>query len=197
MNELCEYAISEITVKKSRFICEIFPVVSAEQARTLLKAQKKTYFDAKHVVHAFVIGKNAEILGSSDDGEPSGTAGRPILDILKGSNLTNCMITVTRYFGGVLLGTGGLVKAYSDSAKEVLKNVVSRPIIEKENFSFSVGYELYDSVKKIISGFSVTDLTENFESQISLCGQIPLSDFADFAYKIKEVTNGKVCLKIE
>ena len=121
MNCILEHFQTEIVIKHSRFIAEVFPVQTQSQARELLKEQKQKYFDSTHVVHAFVIGKNCEVLGMSDDGEPSGTAGRPVLDVLKGSGCTNIMLTVTRYFGGTLLGTGGLVKAYSDSAKAVLE----------------------------------------------------------------------------
>ena len=109
MNCILEHFQTELVIKHSRFIAEVFPVENQAAARELLKEQKQKYFDSTHVVHAFVIGKNAEILGMSDDGEPSGTAGRPVLDVLKGSGCTNIILTVTRYFGGTLLGTGGLV----------------------------------------------------------------------------------------
>ena len=137
MNCILEHFQIEIVIKHSRFIAEVFPVQTQTQARELLKEQKQKYFDSTHVVHAFVIGKNCEVLGMSDDGEPSGTAGRPVLDVLKGSGCTNIMLTVTRYFGGTLLGTGGLVKAYSDSAKAVLEITKFEPLIEKTEFKFS------------------------------------------------------------
>lgn len=194
MLSLSDYAIFDFEVKKSKFIAEIFQVSSQQQARDLLKAQKLTYFDAKHVVHAFVIGKNGEILGCSDDGEPSGTAGRPVLDVLKGSGITNCMITVTRYFGGVLLGTGGLVKAYGDAAKGVLQNAKTEELIDKKAFSFEIPYELYDSVRKLYSRYEATDVNENFETKITINGQIRESSFAQFAMELKELTNGEVLL---
>ena len=116
MNVPLEEATAELNVKNSRFISEVFPVSSQADAREKLHELKKKYSDATHVVHAFVVGASGEVNGMSDDGEPSGTAGRPVLDVLKGSGLTNILLTVTRYFGGTLLGTGGLVHAYSDSA---------------------------------------------------------------------------------
>ena len=100
-------------------------------ARDLVKAQKSKYADATHVVHAFVIGSGAEILGMSDDGEPSGTAGRPTLDVLKGRGCTNTLITITRWFGGTLLGTGGLVKAYSGGAKQVIQKADELGLFEE------------------------------------------------------------------
>ena len=112
---------SEIIIKGSRFLAESFIISSQNQVREILKSQKQKYSDSTHVVHAFIAGKNGEIMGMSDDGEPSGTAGRPMLDVLKGRNCTNLMITVTRWFGGTLLGTGGLVHAYGDCTKSVLE----------------------------------------------------------------------------
>ena len=121
MKILTEYISFEENIKGSRFLSELFPCTSQSDARELIKTQKAKYADATHVVHAFIIGQNAEIMGMSDDGEPSGTAGRPTLDVLKGSGCTNLIITITRWFGGTLLGTGGLVKAYSGGAKKVME----------------------------------------------------------------------------
>ena len=107
MDVLIKQVQTELVIKNSRFINELFICDSQSSARDLIKAQKEKYQDATHVCHAFVIGENAEVLGMSDAGEPSGTAGRPMLDVLKGSGITNIVLTVTRYFGGTLLGTGG------------------------------------------------------------------------------------------
>ena len=115
---------NEIIIKGSRFISEVFSVSSQQEARDRLHEQKLRYSDATHVCHCFIAGLKAETCGMSDDGEPSGTAGRPMLDILKGSGITNILVTVTRYFGGTLLETGGLVKAYGDSSYE--ENLLAR-----------------------------------------------------------------------
>ena len=128
----------EEVIKGSRFLSELFPCESQSMARDLVKAQKSKYADATHVVHAFVIGSGAEVLGMSDDGEPSGTAGRPTLDVLKGRGCTNTLITITRWFGGTLLGTGGLVKAYSGGAKQVIQKAdelgLFEELVEKKRF---------------------------------------------------------------
>ena len=102
MDILLEYCATETIVKKSRFIAELFPIETQAEARDVLKNQKQKYADAAHVVHAFVCGLEGQISGMSDDGEPSGTAGRPAYDVLKGRNLTNLILTITRYFGGTL-----------------------------------------------------------------------------------------------
>ena len=112
----------EIIEKKSRFIASIEVVKSQEEASEFINSIKKKYWDAKHNCSAFVIGDDGEITRCSDDGEPSGTAGRPMLEVLKGEKITNICVVVTRYFGGVLLGTGGLVRAYQAAVKEGLAN---------------------------------------------------------------------------
>jgi uncharacterized YigZ family protein len=118
-----EHIEGEITEKKSKFIANIFYVQSAEEAETKIKMIKKKYHDARHNCYAYSIFQKDEIITkSSDDGEPSGTAGAPILNVIKSNELTNVLVVVTRYFGGILLGTGGLVKAYTNSTLEALQN---------------------------------------------------------------------------
>ncbi len=110
--------------KKSKFISLIEPVTDPQQAMEILAARKKQYWDARHNCFAYVIGDRGEISRCSDDGEPSGTAGRPMLDVLTGEGITNVLAVVTRYFGGVLLGTGGLVRAYSGAVRNALENSI-------------------------------------------------------------------------
>ena len=125
----------EIVEKKSKFIANIFPVENTDEAEKIIKDIKKKYFDARHNCVAYRIIDNEQLIErSSDDGEPSGTAGAPMLNILQKNQLVNVLIIVTRYFGGILLGTGGLVRAYSDS---LLKVIESCNITEKE-----IGYEV-------------------------------------------------------
>ena len=110
----------EIVEKKSRFIATVKPVDSEEEASAFIAEMKKKYWDARHNCSAFVIGEHNEIQRSSDDGEPAGTAGHPMLDVLLGEGIHNTAVVVTRYFGGTLLGTGGLIRAYTNAAKEAL-----------------------------------------------------------------------------
>lgn len=112
----------EIVEKKSRFIATVQPVETEEEAVAFIDSMKKKYWDARHNCSAFVLGSKNEITRCSDDGEPGGTAGRPMLEVLLGQEVTNVAVVVTRYFGGVLLGTGGLVRAYTKAAQEGLKN---------------------------------------------------------------------------
>lgn len=122
----------EIVEKKSRFIATVLPVNSQEEALDFIAAMKKKYWDATHNCSAFVIGENQELQRCSDDGEPQGTAGRPMLDVLLGEGIHNGAVVVTRYFGGTLLGTGGLVRAYSKSVQEGLRN--SRIVEKRQGF---------------------------------------------------------------
>lgn len=110
-----------IKIKGSKFLAEVFPCHSDKEARALIKSQKEKYKSATHLVHAFITGGGSAIMGKSDNGEPAGTAGGPMLNVLKGSGYKDLLVTVARWFGGTKLGTGGLVKAYSGCVKEVLK----------------------------------------------------------------------------
>ena len=192
MKVLLEESKAELVIKNSRFISEVFPVETQAQAREKLHEVKQKYFDATHVVHAFSVGLKSETFGMSDDGEPSGTAGRPVLDVLKGSGITNILLTVTRYFGGTLLGTGGLVHAYSESAKQVLSICNAESYVEKSSFSFSCGYDLYQTIKYLFEGFNISNLTENFGTDISIQGEIFLSEKNTFLEQIKNISKGTI-----
>lgn len=110
-------AVAEVEVKRSRFLCRIEPVTTEEQARAVVEDERKRYWDARHHCSAFVLGPAADVQRSNDDGEPSGTAGAPMLDVLRGREVSDVVAVVTRWFGGVLLGAGGLVRAYSDAVR--------------------------------------------------------------------------------
>lgn len=133
MESLKKYATATLVVKNSKFLAEAFPCKSATQARALIASQKEKYKKASHLVHAFVIGPKCEIMGKSDNGEPSGTAGEPCLNVLRHSNLTDILVTIARWFGGTKLGTGGLVKAYTQSTKEVLAKVADNTSPKNKN----------------------------------------------------------------
>lgn len=199
MNILSRYISFEENIKGSRFLSELFPCESQTEARNLIKEQKSKYADSTHVVHAFIIGPNAEIMGMSDDGEPSGTAGRPALDVLKGKNCTNILLTVTRWFGGTLLGTGGLVKAYSSGAKNVFIEAETHsllaPLIAKESFTFDTDYSFYKTAKKILENYSIFNLSESFETGVTLSGQIKADEKQNLISKILDMSNGKVIVK--
>ena len=197
MNVLTEPAVAELSVKNSRFIAEVFPVSSQAEAREKLHLIKQQYKDATHVVHAFIAGLKAETSGMSDDGEPSGTAGRPVLDVLKGSGITNILLTVTRYFGGTLLGTGGLVHDYSDAAKQVLAICKNEPYVEKSKISFSADYSLYEVIKRKCEGFHISDVKEEYDSNVHVTALIWTEEQDLFASTIKDLSKGKTEVIVE
>ncbi|HSG29611.1 MAG TPA: YigZ family protein, partial [Candidatus Krumholzibacterium sp.] len=121
----------EMTVRNSKFIGLGVPVSDPEEAREIIRDTRETHPGCSHVVYAFITGgARTEVSGMSDDGEPKGTAGRPVMEILKGSGIVDVLLMVVRYFGGTKLGTGGLVKAYGDCAREVVEGLPVRPLIE-------------------------------------------------------------------
>ena len=187
-------ASAELIIKGSRFLSEVFIIQNQAEVRTIIKEQKNKYPDATHVCHAFISGKNAEVMGMSDDGEPGGTAGRPMLDVLKGRSVTNILVTVTRWFGGTLLGTGGLVHAYGDSVKQVLDKLELVELIDKSSFSFKCDYAQYQVLKKLMQNYKLYDVTEDFGSVITVSGQIAVMAADDFKERIFDSTNGQVQL---
>ena len=186
------------TVKNSIFISELTPCSSQKEARTIVKSKRTEYPDASHTVHAFITGLNAEVMGMSDDGEPSGTAGRPILDVLKGRKCTNLVLTVTRRFGGTLLGTGGLVKAYGSCAKSVIEKADALGLlsqyIEKRFFRFECRYTECETIRRVLAAFNITGLQETFGERVDVGGNGRADEYAVFAAKLRDISGGMVVL---
>ena len=183
-------AAAELTVKKSVFRAEVFYTDNAQEAKETVKRQKDQYRDARHVVHAFVIGESGAVLGCSDDGEPAGTAGQPVLTVLKGSGIANILVTVTRWFGGTLLGTGGLVKAYSTAAKEALAKVHTEPLIQKAEFTCECSYENHNLLLRAAAHLPISFAQTEFAQTVRLSGSIPLEYCNELAQLVTEITKG-------
>lgn len=183
--------VGEIVEKKSRFIATVRVVESEEEAQAFIEEMKKKYWDARHNCSAFVIGARGELTRCSDDGEPSGTAGRPMLEVLIGSEIRNIAVVVTRYFGGVLLGTGGLVRAYTQAVQEGIKNC------ETAMMRFGVRYKLttdYNGVGKILYLLSEQGITQenaDYGENVELQVMVPIEKADKLVKDITEVTNGK------
>ena len=157
-----------LELKKSRFIAIALKAESLEKVKDIVKETRAEHPKANHVVHAAVIGKNGTLYSSSDDKEPKNTAGRPALEVLKGSGITNIIVCIIRYFGGTLLGTGGLVKAYGDAVKSVLEKVKTEEMKDKETISLRFSYEYYTLLKRLFEKNSVTIDAEDFNTDISI-----------------------------
>jgi uncharacterized YigZ family protein len=161
----------EIVEKKSRFIANTFYVESQEEAEARIAELNKKYYDARHNCYAYVIGDNSEITKCSDNGEPSGTAGKPILEVITGAGLTNILIVVTRYFGGVLLGTGGLVRAYTQAAQA---GVAASGVGEKvfcRLWTLILDYSRINNVQYYLgqNGINIRDSRYGADVQFDIC----------------------------
>lgn len=185
----------EIVEKKSRFIATVKPVESEEEAVAFINEVKKQYWDARHNCSAFVIGKNQELTRCSDDGEPAQTAGRPMLDVLLKEGVTNVAVVVTRYFGGVLLGTGGLVRAYQ---KAVQTGLAASEIIEKRN-----GYLLYintdyngiGKLQYLFAQKEIAVLESEYGVDVRITVLVPLERKEEIQKAVTEQTSGTAALE--
>lgn len=147
---ILEEGCGEIVEKKSRFIAHVYCVHNEEEALKRIEEVKKQYWDARHNCYAYIIGRNNTIQRYSDDGEPGGTAGKPILELLLLEDMSDCLIVVTRYFGGTLLGTGGLVRAYRQAAKEGLANTLTGKLQFGRELSFTTDYNTAGKLQYLI-----------------------------------------------
>ncbi len=188
MRVLKEERKTELVVKKSRFISIARMCSDPSEVKRIVDETRAQYPDATHVVHAAVMGSQ---FSYSDDHEPKNTAGRPALEVLKGSGITNIIVLIIRYFGGTLLGTGGLVKAYGDSTKLVLDGIETEELVEKTGFSMTIGYDLYESVKRILSAVHADSLSEDFGTEISISGQVPVLEKDNLSSQISNLSNGR------
>ncbi len=156
----------EIVEKKSRFIANVFSVESQEEAEQKIAEISKKYWDARHNCYAFVIGENSENTRCSDNGEPSGTAGKPILEVITGAGITNVLVIVTRYFGGVLLGTGGLVRAYTQAAQAGLAASEVGEKVYSQKLTLKVGYNMINNVQYYLNQNEIPIADSRYEADV-------------------------------
>ena len=185
---------SELTVKNSRFRSELEYAETPEAAREIWRRRKTQYDNGGHIVYAFIVGAQGNIQGCSDDGEPSGTAGRPTLEVLKGSGLTNVILTTARWFGGTKLGTGGLVHAYTASAQAALENIRTRELVPMRMLDFTVPYALYEQVNRLLSAAGFETRQEEFLSDIRIRGELAASALPELRTCLRDLSNGKIQL---
>lgn len=186
--------VGELIEKKSRFIATVHPVETEEEALAFVEEIKKKYWDARHNCSAFVVGRNHELKRCSDDGEPSQTAGKPILDVLLAEDIHNAVIVVTRYFGGTLLGTGGLVRAYTKAAKEGLLN--SKVITKHMGLCLTVDTD-YNGIGKLqylCGQMDITILDIQYTDRVGMELLVPWAQVGGLKKKIIEATSGKAGL---
>ena len=178
--------------KKSKFICHLFKVSNVDDIQEILKSEKKKYFDAKHHCYAYVLGDDGKDYKCSDDGEPSGTAGKPMLEILQREGLTDILCVVTRYFGGTLLGTGGLVRAYSESLKDAIDK--SGFVVESEAVvaEYKYSYNFDAKISSFLRDKNVTVISTDYSDAVNLKIAVPFEDFENINNDLVNITNGSI-----
>ncbi len=183
MNEFLtikEETRAEIVVKKSRFIAEVFYIESKQEAEETIQEIKKREHSAKHHCYAYRVIEEGLVQRMSDDGEPSGTAGSPILTILQGKELVNVLVVVTRYFGGTLLGTGGLVRAYSDATISAITKADCKKIHRGAEISLEINYMDLDSLKHYLNNIGGRIILSEYKDNVKSIIEIPISYIDDF-----------------
>lgn len=186
----------EIIEKKSRFIATVRLVENEQEALDFIEEMRKKYWNATHNCFAYVIGENRETIRCSDDGEPSGTAGKPMLDVLLGEGMYNTAVVVTRYFGGTLLGTGGLVRAYSKAVQEGLSQ---SDVIEKQYgaiIEIGTDYNGVGKIQYLIGERRIPTLNSEYTDKVKIQIILPNSDVDKFCADLTESTNGRAKIEI-
>ena len=181
-------------IKKSRFICHAKRVYSEEEARAFITAIKKEHYKATHNCSAFIVGERSEIKRTSDDGEPSGTAGVPMLGVLENHNLTNVCVVVTRYFGGIKLGAGGLIRAYASSVALAVKEIGIVEIKEQAGIQIQMSYAQYQEYGNFLKEHNLMELETNFTDQVDTIIFVDKEVKEDTKSALIEFFNGKVIL---
>ncbi|MBM7710334.1 YigZ family protein [Enterococcus lemanii] len=183
----------EIEIKKSRFICFAKRVSSEEEAREYIQAIKKEHWKANHNCSAYILGKKAEVLRSSDDGEPSGTAGVPMLEVLKNNQLVDVVVVVTRYFGGVKLGAGGLIRAYSSAVSTMLEEIGIVEATPQQEIFATVDYSLSGKLQHFLETNDYTIKETLFLENVTFC--VLVKDAVSFEEQLIDLLHGNVELK--
>jgi uncharacterized YigZ family protein len=180
------------TEKRSKFIAFAFPVYSVDQIKEIVAEYQKKYYDARHLCYAYMLGENRDVFRANDNGEPSGTAGKPILGQINSNNLTNILILVIRYFGGIKLGTGGLIVAYRAAAAEAIANA---EIIEKHvetEISFNFEYPFMNDVMRIVKELNPQIISQTFDNDCFMTLRIRKDDMPQLKNRIENVESVRI-----
>lgn len=192
MKSIYKEGEGEIEEKKSRFIAHVYPVQSEEQAVSYINEVKKKYWDARHNCYAYVLGEDAGFQRFSDDGEPQGTAGKPILDIIMKSGIYNCLIIVTRYFGGTLLGTGGLIRAYQAASKEGLEHSTVLSVSDGVLAQIDADYNSIGKIQYICLEMHIDILKTEYTENVYMEMIVQAENYGQFVQKITDAFSGKI-----
>jgi uncharacterized YigZ family protein len=189
-------ARAEIEIKKSKFIAIAGTASDREEAKAAVSRQWERHPEASHIVWAFQAGERGDIFGMSDDGEPKQTAGRPVLEVIKGSGISDLLIMVIRYFGGTKLGTGGLVKAYTEAARAVLALLPTEERVLRLPFSLTIHYSHYQRGKELLEEAGAAIDEESFAGEVTIRGTLPSPAVEDLDRRIADLSSGNTRLEI-
>lgn len=185
---------NELIINKSSFITYLYPVQTVDEAKNYIKEIKEKHPTATHHVVCYIIGKTGENGTANDDGEPSGTAGLPALNVFKNNDITNFVCIIVRYFGGIKLGAGGLVRAYSKSASEALKLAVKVPIIEYDFLELEFNYAYLDIIENRLKNYEITN--RSFSTNISLIVKVNKLETNTLISMLVGLTNNQIKIKV-
>lgn len=195
MLTILESVVNELVINKSSFMTYLYPVTTVEDAKLYISQVKETHPNATHHVVCYIIGKTGENGTANDDGEPSGTAGLPALNVFRNNNITNFVCIIVRYFGGIKLGAGGLVRAYSKSASEALKKATIIPIIEYDHLELTFNYAYLDIIENRLKNYPITSRT--FSIDITIVVKVNKLETNSLISMLVSLTNNQIKIKIK
>ena len=185
----------EYEEKKSRFICYLHYAENEEDAISFINSIKKKHYDARHNCHAMILGPKRDFMRSSDDGEPQGTAGKPMLEVLNGAGLTNIVCVVTRYFGGVLLGTGGLLRAYTQAVKDALSNANILSVEHCRDLKVTISYPLQGTLEHYLRSNEIKILSTDYTENVSYTVRLPYEKASSFTKDITDLSKASAAIE--
>lgn len=177
---------TELEIKKSQFICYMSRVESQEMAQSIIEQRRKQHFKARHHCYAYIIGQNQEIQRSSDDGEPAGTAGIPILEVLKHADVTNTIAIVTRYFGGIKLGKGGLIRAYGQSVTQSIQSIGLVQPVEQQLLNLQLSYSDFNSLQYFLDSQQISIIETTYTEQVQITVGVNRCEVTNFIQQITQ-----------
>ena len=195
MKEIINDIKTTYEINRSVFITYLKKVSKVEDAKSYIKEIKELHKDANHHINLYVIGKNGEIAHTTDDGEPSGTAGAPALEVFRKNDVTNFVCVIVRYFGGIKLGAGGLVRAYSTASSNALKEANLQEIIEMKVIKLTFKYNYLTEITNLINKFKYNILNKEFDTDIKILLQLPLVDLENFKLNLINLTNNQIYIE--
>lgn len=187
-----EFGQHQIEIKKSKFICTLAPIKSEKQAKEIINQITQDNKKANHNCYAYLIGDKDQIVRESDNGEPSGTAGVPILEVLKKNQLHDTLAIVTRYFGGIKLGAGGLIRAYSNATSEAIEHLGMVQLVQQQSIEFTIEYNQYDRLKYYLENHDLEISDVNYQAKISVTIYIDVNEATKLVDQVTELFNGQV-----